>query len=103
MILPSRKPTSRAASFRNVRLAQRAENRVADRVHQYVGIRMAFQTLRVRDLHPAQDEFSPLDQGMHVITNANMNHAENHKATPGWNQGVLVHPGSLCLDGKRIA
>jgi hypothetical protein len=40
---------------------------------------------------------------MHVVTNANMNHAENHKATPGWNQGVLVHPGSLCLDGKRIA
>ena len=64
----------------DVRLAQGAENGVADRVHQYVGIRMSFQTFRVRNLHPAQEEFASLDQGVHVVTDANMNHARNYRA-----------------------
>ena len=72
----------------DVRLPHRAENRIADRVHQHVGIRMPFQTLGVRDLHAAQDEFAPLDQGMHIVTDANMNHAGDYRAAARRNQGV---------------
>ena len=76
----------------DIRLAQRAEDRIANRVHQHVGIRMPVQTLRVRNLHAAQDQFSPLDQGMHIIADANMNHAANYSAAP-WRTTKEFHRG----------
>ena len=59
----------------DVLLADRPEHGIADGVHERVGIRMAVQALRVRNLDAAQDELAPGDQLMNVIANANMNHA----------------------------
>ena len=59
----------------DVRLAQRAEKRVANRVHERVGVRMAVEALAVRNLDAAEDELAPGDQLMNVITDANVNHA----------------------------
>ena len=59
----------------DVRLAERAEERVADGMQERVGIRMAVEALRVRDLDAAEDEPAPGNQLMNVVTNANVNHA----------------------------
>src|SRR6185295_16017969 len=44
----------------------RAEQRVADRVRQYVGIRVPGETLVVRDLDAADHQLAAGDEGMHV-------------------------------------
>ena len=59
----------------DVRLSQRPQDRIANRMHQHVGIGVSLQSFAVRDLHAAQDQPAPLDQGVNVVTNANMNHA----------------------------
>ena len=59
----------------DVLLADRPEHGIADGVHERVGIRMAVQTLRMRNLDSAQDELAPGNQLMNVIANANMYHA----------------------------
>ena len=50
---------------------------------------MPVQPLGVRNLHATQDEFAALDQSMHIVTDANMNHAGDYRATPPRNQGIL--------------
>jgi hypothetical protein len=37
-------------------------------MYQDIGIRMAMQTLAVRDFYAAENEIAPGDQRMHVIT-----------------------------------
>ena len=59
----------------DVRFAQRAEERVANGVHERVGVRMAVEALGVRNLDAAEDELAPGDQLMNVIADANVNHA----------------------------
>src|SRR5271163_498101 len=59
----------------DVRFAKRAEERVADGVHERVGVRMAVETPRVRDLDAAEDEFASRDQRVNVVADANVNHA----------------------------
>src|SRR5208282_1588746 len=61
----------------DVRLAERAEKRVANRVHERVRVRMAVQAFGVRNLDAAEDEFASRDQRMNVVANANVNHAVN--------------------------
>ena len=51
---------------------------------------MPVQTLRMRDLHPAQDEFSPFGQSVHIVTDANMNHAGDYKVKPCGHQAILA-------------
>ena len=63
----------------DVFLANRAQHRVADGVHQRIGVRMAIETFRVRNLHAAENELAPGDQLMNVITNAYVNHASTVK------------------------
>ena len=58
----------------DVRLAQCAEECVANGVHQRVGIRMAVQALGVGDLDAAEDEFASRDQRVNVVADANVNH-----------------------------
>ena len=60
----------------DVRFAQRAQDGIADGVHQGIGVRMAVQALRVRDINAAQNQFASRDQRMDVIANANVNHAK---------------------------
>src|SRR5277367_5599313 len=59
----------------DVRFAERAEERIADGVHERVGVRMAVETLRVRNLDAAEDEFASRDQRVNVVADANVNHA----------------------------
>ncbi len=77
----------------DIRLPQRAEHGIANRVHQGIGIGMALQTLGMGDFHPAQYEFPSLDQGMHIIADANMNHARYPSTPPRPSQGIY-RPGS---------
>jgi NAD(P)H-dependent FMN reductase len=65
----------------DVRLAQRAEHRITNRVHENVGIRVAVETFRVRNFHAAQNELAPLGQLVNVITYAHVNHRRNISAT----------------------
>ncbi len=58
----------------DVRLAQRAQDGIADGVHEGIRIRMAVQALAVRDFHAAQDELASGDQLMNIVANANVNH-----------------------------
>jgi hypothetical protein len=58
----------------DVRLTQGAEDGIANRVHKDVSIRMAIQTFRVRNVHPAENEFSAGDKRMHVVSDAYVNH-----------------------------
>ena len=46
-------------------------------MQQHIGIRMAQQALAVRDLDPAQNQFAPRHQGVHVpaLANADVVHA----------------------------
>ena len=48
--------------------------RVANRVHERIGVRMAVEAFRVRDLDAAEDEFASRDQRVNVIADANVNH-----------------------------
>src|ERR1022692_1388616 len=64
----------------NVRFAQRAEERVANGVHQRVGIRMAVETFGVWNLDAAEDEFASRDQRVNVVADANVNHGQTIKA-----------------------
>jgi hypothetical protein len=58
----------------DVRFPDRAQDGVANRVHQDVGIRMAVEPFGMGDQHTAQDEWAPLHQGVNIVTNANVNH-----------------------------
>jgi hypothetical protein len=49
---------------------------------------MAVQTLGVWNLHASQDQFAALNQSMHIVTDANMNHAGDYSATPPPYQGI---------------
>ena len=82
----------------DVRLAQRAEHRVADRVHQHVRVRMAVQALRVRNFHAAQDELAARDQLMNVITDANVNHCAQYIGHPMPDQAICcpLISGRIC-------
>jgi len=57
----------------DVRLAERAEERVANRVHERVPRPNGRPGLCVRNLDAAEDELASRDQLMNVITNANVN------------------------------
>lgn len=59
----------------DVRLSQRAEKGVANRVHQCVRVRVAVQTFRVWNLHAPEDQLAPGHQLMNVIPDAYVNHA----------------------------
>src|ERR1035441_2735537 len=63
---------------------------------------MPIQTLGVRNLHTAQDQFSPLDQSMNIITDANMNHAQHYRAAPWCNQGISPRLASEELLGNLL-
>jgi hypothetical protein len=63
----------------DVRLAQRAEQGVANGVHQGIRIRMAVEALGMRNLHATQDQLAPGHKLMDVVTNANMNHGRTIK------------------------
>ena len=59
----------------NINLAQSAQDRIDDRVHEHIGIGMAIKAFAMRDVHSTQDEFAPWNKRVNIVTNANMNHA----------------------------
>ena len=56
---------------------RRAEQRVADRVQQHVGVAVAREALVVRNLDAADHEPAPGDEGMHVETLADAKHVHS--------------------------
>ena len=56
----------------DVALAQRAEHRVGDGVKQRVRVRVAVETLGVRNLDAAEDELPPLDEPVNIVADADM-------------------------------
>src|SRR4029077_18640136 len=61
----------------NVAGADRAEQRVGDRVREDVGVRVSLQSARVRDLDAAQYQFQSIGETMDVVTDAGPNHAHS--------------------------
>ncbi len=64
----------------DVRLAQRAQHRVANRVHQHVRVRVPVQTFAVRDFDAPENELPALDQLVDVVTYADMIHGREYRA-----------------------
>ena len=60
----------------DVARADRAEQRVRDRVRENVCVGMTFQSAWVRDLHAAENQFSPFDEAVNVVADAGANHNE---------------------------
>src|SRR5205814_1264307 len=48
-------------------------------MRQNICVGMSFQPAHVRDLDAAQDEFSSLDETMHVITDSRSDHDKNNE------------------------
>src|SRR6476660_4171250 len=53
-----------------VPLAHGSQERIARGMHQRIGIRMADETLSVRDLHASQNELASFSQRMDIVTDA---------------------------------
>src|SRR5439155_17685229 len=58
----------------DVARANRAQQRICDRVGQDVRVRMSFKPARVRDLHAAENQFSSCRKTMHVVADSAPNH-----------------------------
>ena len=52
----------------DVAQARGAQERVADRVHEHVGVGMPQQALVMRNLDAADDELAPFGERMHIET-----------------------------------
>ena len=50
----------------DIAIANRAQNRIGDRMQRHIGIRMPGQAMRVVQLDPAQPQFFALDQFVHI-------------------------------------
>src|SRR5438270_233172 len=61
----------------DVARAERAEQRVRDRMRQNICVRVSFQAVRVWNLDAAQNQFSSLRETMDVVTDAGSNHRTN--------------------------
>ena len=61
----------------DIPFADGSQERIADGVEEYVGIRMTFQALLEGNLHPSQDQLPPRHQGMNVVTET-----DAHKKVP---------------------
>ena len=57
----------------NIALRQRAVNRIGQRMHRHIGIRMAQKRFMMRDLHTAQNNRITLGEGVNVIAIAQSN------------------------------
>ena len=52
----------------------RSQDRIADSVHQHIGVRVSVQPLFERDFHAAQDELSSQHKLVHIISDPNVRH-----------------------------
>ena len=63
----------------DVALADGAQDRVADGMHQNIRVGMAVQTLGVRNFHAAQNEFTARHERMDNITDADVIHGAEYR------------------------
>ncbi len=68
----------------DVAQAGRAEQRVGDGVQQRIGVGMAEQAARVRNLHAAQDQLAALHQRVHVVALADADVHPVHACESSW-------------------
>ena len=66
----------------NVALTQRPQHRIANGMHQHIGIGMPVQAHAMRNIHAAKDQFASRRQRMHIITDSNMNHCRTIGTSP---------------------
>lgn len=62
----------------DVRQAHGSEDRIGNGMAEHIGIRVALQTMGVRNLNPAQNEGAACFKGVNVISNANASHDISH-------------------------
>lgn len=80
--------------------ADRTEQRVRDRMGKNIGIRVAFETARVRDLDSAKDQLSIFDKTMHVVADAAASRAHNFKSiTPL--EATMLYLSFMSWRGRR--
>ena len=87
----------------DVRFAERAKERVANGVHERVGVRMAVETLRVRNLHAAEDEPAPGDQLMNIVADANVNHGRMISSSRAVTKQLFFHGRQPEAKGRAFA
>jgi hypothetical protein len=58
----------------NIGFAQGSQDGIANGVHQDIGIGVAVEALGMGNFHATQDKASAFNQGVDVITDADMNH-----------------------------
>jgi hypothetical protein len=54
-----------------------AEQSVRNRVRYNIGIRMAFESMRVGNFNSTQDETAPEDEAMHIVANSAEKHGQD--------------------------
>jgi len=63
----------------NIGLTQRSQNRVADGVHQDIGIGVSVESLRMWDFDSPENQLSPRDESVNVVTYSHVNHAREYR------------------------
>ena len=58
----------------DVAFAHCAKKRIRNRMREHVCIRVSIESAIMRDLYSTEDEFSALNQAVHVVTNSTANH-----------------------------
>jgi hypothetical protein len=58
----------------DVRFTNGSENRIANGVHERIGIRVSVQSFAMRNFDAAQRQFASRDKDVNVITDADMDH-----------------------------
>src|SRR5574340_332899 len=79
---------------------RRAEQRVADRVQQHVGIGMAEQAPVIRNVHAADDQLAPLYQLVNVETLSDshvISSIKTHLQATEYTETTEKISGSLCV------
>jgi hypothetical protein len=58
----------------DIRFSKRAQQSVADGMHQGVRVRMTIESLGVRDFHASEHKLAPFHQGVNIIAYSDMHH-----------------------------
>jgi len=83
----------------DVLFTQRAEDGVADGMHQRVCVRVAVEAFGMWNLNAAKNEFSSRDQLMNIVADADVNHAGRLEGKRDVTKSI---PGATTISAKLL-
>ena len=98
-------PTDRFVGVRkmmpDIEFADRTENRIRNRVAKDVGIAVAFESMRMRNLDSAENQRAPFGKAMHVVTDSTSSrcHQSFKSITPL--EAMMLYLSFMSLRGRR--